>query len=768
MLFNDRGPVGVLEHSKRSFNPFRKHKARADPTPPAPPPPPPRELTPPLPVNAPPPTTAKETPLQKRIAKKKSTDIDEELRRHMEREGFAFLNFTDPVETLSLEKKPADPVEASRRDGTLLKDAVELMEKKLSMDVARPTEKLADIPISKPVMPGGKYGFLPDSALQIQPSHMQHDQSQPRQKSPPPASLDRAVSPARHMDQQRTSSPAEQRASPSALQHQQASPPIQQKQTPPPPNQKQQKPPHQHSMLTKRKPNVSIPQPSLVDSTPRHFTVPMESMVVTTEATSAGSYSGQYQMNGSWNPSQRQPNGHRVPVQQQHQINGHRKGGREAYFSEGSNESLANQSIESEKSKTDSGKDMGMDMPAGKGFATNGRPESPVEASSPVKVSSAMARFSQEASMQEVDPRWNNRNSGSHGQQMRPRQGPAQDKKRKSANGPEYLPSGHTQPENRGSPRDAPRGQNRGLRDSTNQDVDRALYAKSHAVDDRRTSDSTLSLPVPVMLPPDGYTCSLNMVQQTCAISHLKTVLSYNIHHRISCMICQTDAPNERWTCGHCALRFCTRCKAELVEGRSVDQILVLAETEEWQIQLGSPISSPIRGGPERNISWEIASMLEAGGRLRWPSRVQTPSQGRRPPPPNRKPSPDQSGNSSPQSISPVRTPVPAIHTQPPSPTSDKRDSTGSSVKGYSDSNRSQRSSGHVEAAFATSDKETMRRVFQNNKEAKRKTVQRIMKDEGRSQQPSGRCTPQNIGGVIPAGTSASDQRKALLGGGIC
>jgi hypothetical protein len=154
-FFHDTTPAAAADHntSKRSFNLFGKKK-KAEPTPQqAPPPPPAKEPTPPPTPKPPVEEQRKASPRPRKLVKKGSTDIDDELRQHFKREGYAFLAFSDPAKTAahSSSQTPekqsaavADPAESSRRDGTLLKDAIGLIETK-SVEAPRPTsEKKAD------------------------------------------------------------------------------------------------------------------------------------------------------------------------------------------------------------------------------------------------------------------------------------------------------------------------------------------------------------------------------------------------------------------------------------------------------------------------------------------------------------------------------------------------------------------------------------------------------------------------------------------------
>jgi hypothetical protein len=240
--------------------------------------------------------------------------------------------------------------------------------------------------------------------------------------------------------------------------------------------------------------------------------------------------------------------------------------------------------------------------------------------------------------------------------------------------------------------------------------------------DEKRLSDSSnderrsFTLPVPIMGSPTGYSSTLNDLQLTCATAHKQAVISSNIHHRIVCMVCQTDAPSERWSCSYCALRFCSRCKNEFSSGKCFEQVLERAEAEDWRSQ--PPLPPTAVRSPEKNFSWEMACRMEVVGRL----GLRPPPRGRRPPQPQVQRQSPVSGKSSPD--------------QPSTPTQLKQTSRSSSTQ------RNSRDSSSYEDASGGYDRE-----------AKRKTIDRIMK--------SGRCSPAVVG-------SAADQRRALLGGGLC
>jgi hypothetical protein len=242
------------------------------------------------------------------------------------------------------------------------------------------------------------------------------------------------------------------------------------------------------------------------------------------------------------------------------------------------------------------------------------------------------------------------------------------------------------------------------------------------------------------MVPPTEYESTLNDIQRSCGISHKQSVLSSNFHHRIMCMVCLTDASTERWTCSYCAVRFCTRCKSEFIAGKTLEQVLEVAESEDWRSQSLPP--SPARGSPERNLPWELASIIEGGGRLRGPPQLRAPPAGRKgrlpPPQPRRSPNDNpRSGKSSPISLEER---VPRIQSQPPSPDSlsghPKNSPTSDSLENPGENGRSGPSSVHGD----------------NSEGEKRKTLDRTIRAV-----PNERCVPA---------VGAAEQRRMLLSGG--
>ncbi|KAF8534414.1 hypothetical protein BDD12DRAFT_419001 [Trichophaea hybrida] len=156
------GSAAPNAESKRSFGIFSTiiRKPKVEPAPPQQLPPltlPGIDLLPPSPPTAPAEQALKQeaTPRQTRVSKKPSTDVDDELRKLFQREGYALLAFTDPEKAAAVSHTPptpkpipvVDPVESSRRDGTLLKDAIERIEK-MSTEASRsvPVKKEANDP----------------------------------------------------------------------------------------------------------------------------------------------------------------------------------------------------------------------------------------------------------------------------------------------------------------------------------------------------------------------------------------------------------------------------------------------------------------------------------------------------------------------------------------------------------------------------------------------------------------------------------------------
>jgi hypothetical protein len=621
-------------------------------------------------------------PRQRRVTKKPSADVDDELRKHLQREGFAFLAFTDPERAAAISHTPptpkpkavvVDPVESSRRDGTLLKDAIERMEK-TNIEASR------SVPVKVVEKP--------------KPTHTQR----------PPVRIDSPLDTSRSIPEQ------PRQATPAVL--------------------KKEKSPDRTS------PVVAKVEGSVM-SRPRMRSVP--------SASTAGNSSG------ARTTAERTPPG----------LNSQQPGSAAAATARYSSNDSTDKKGElktSDKSQTESGMDMGMDSQDrsanGKPPARNDSPrsETPAEAPARIPESPAMARFAQEASMQDVDPRKSVRNPGNHNQHIQPRRTSPTDSGRHSGQEYENGLGSRTQSYERlkrRSPLPMNAEGNRSLQSLTVDEEDSSL-------DESQSSN----LPVPVMLPPDEYKVVPNQLQRTCIMSHRSTVMSSNVHHRICCMVCQTDSSAERWLCTYCALRFCSRCKAEFTMGNTVGQIMEKAASEDWRSQSSSP-PSPVRGAPEKNIPWELACVMEAGGRLQLRSPPRPPPQSRRVSPvyPNRGPSPvysnrgpspvysnrgpspaNRSGKSSPHSLSPDER-APTIRNQPPSPTwsdQEKAQSRNSSRNGY-----------RYEDTPAGYDRE-----------ARRKTVQRIMKDGGNMSSAA-----RSSSAVLSGSGTAAEQRRALLQG---
>ncbi|KAF8246837.1 hypothetical protein K440DRAFT_630405 [Wilcoxina mikolae CBS 423.85] len=671
------GSAAPNAESKRSFGIFGTiiRKPKVEPTPPQqqlPPPTPPKiDLPPPSPPTAPAEQAPKQeaAPRQRGVTKKPSTDVDDELRKHLQREGFAFLAFMDPEKAAAVSQTPptpkpmavVDPVESSRRDGTLLKDAIERMEK-------TSTEASHSVPVKKEV----------DNP---KPTHIQR----------PPLRKDSLLDTSRSLPEQ------PRQVTPAVLKKEKPS-----EHTPP--------------VVSKIEENI-VPRPTVVAVPAASTGGNSSGMQTTTERTSRG-------------------------------LNSQQPGSAAAATARYSSNGTMDRKVEqrtSDKSLTDSGKEVGVDSQDrsanGKSLTRNDSPRSETHAEVPARIpeSPAMARFAQEASMQDVDPRRSARNPANYNQHMQPRRSPPNDVGRHPGQGSENGLGSRTQSYERlQRPSPLP----------TNPDGNRSLQSLTvdEEEDSLEESPRSFNLPIPVMLPPEEYKVVPNELQRTCPVSHRSTVMSSNIHHRICCMVCQSDSSAERWLCTYCALRFCSRCKAEFATGNTLEQIIEKAVSEDWRSQSSSP-SSPVRGAPERNIPWELACVMESGGRLQGP-RLRSPPNGRGPPPqrqispvyPNGGPSPaNRSGKSSPHSLSDER--IPMVQNQPPSPTWSDQDKVRS--------RNSSRNSHRYEDAPTGYDRE-----------ARRRTVERIMKD-GRNMSSAARCSPAVLNG---SGTAA-EQRRALLQG---
>lgn len=454
------------------------------------------------------------------------------------------------------------------------------------------------------------------------------------------------------------------------------------------------------------------------------------------------------------------------------------------------------------KSPTDSGKDLRMDTSQ----AASSSPEGSSSAPPPGRTdrileSTAMARFAQDASMHDVDPRrggnYPNNNGGNYNQQhLQPRRAPPppETTKRRSGNGSSrHHPSAAAHAYGGGGGGGG-RSRSYEAAESPATDVDsNRRPSPSPPVDDSKNrSDSSLeaspesphtySLPVPVMLPPGAYETSPNELQRNCPQAHCWTVGSPNVHHRICCMVCRLDSADERWLCSYCALRFCSRCKSEFAHDQTLDQIVAKAEAEDWKAQQqssSSSSSSPVApSAPERNIPWELACVMEAGGRLHGPAAAAA----RRSPPPwprdyrrlpplssrNRRGSPPheqpydyrygrRSGKSSPHSssYSPDRQyydGIPSIHNHPPSSTSSDQEQR--SRNSSRNDNRSKASSVYEDAPLAPS---PVGGADRRVKEARRRTP--VSAEMVAPLAHSKRCS---LNGAAP---SAAEQRRALLGG---
>lgn len=274
--------------------------------------------------------------------------------------------------------------------------------------------------------------------------------------------------------------------------------------------------------------------------------------------------------------------------------------------------------------------------------------------------------------------------------------------------------------------------------------------ASSHLAATLDERPRAFSLPIPVMLPPSSYSATPNSIQLSCVTDHRHSVLCTNMHHRIMCMVCKSDAPSVRWTCSYCALRFCSKCKSEYLAGRSFEDIIVRIESEEWQSQ--SAPASPV-GQMGRNIHWELACVFEAGGRLG------VPPHGRRPPQPGyRRRSPPRQMNGeavnttrngkSSLSLSPDNYSQ-SLYPQPSgSPSFEKGRPSSASGKDLSDSSAS--------PVLEDAPSVIKKSVNQGSPRGGRKTTNRS---------PIGRCAT-----TVPAamsGGSPADQRRALLSSGF-
>jgi len=698
-------PVGANENasaSKSRFSLFRKKSKTTGPAPQQQGPPtlPPLQgLAPPTPPPVEEAPRRAATPKPRRVTKKPSTDIDDELRRHLQREGYAFLAFTDPAKAAAHSgESPAepaagrakgvvDPAECSRSHGTLLRDAVELMEKK-STETAHPA-------VSN-MFPSLQAAAPPRAA--------------PTQVAK--ASVGLAA-------------------------------------------------PRPNAAAAARTENFF---PTRVDSAfPPVGTAPTSMSSVA--AAPGPSISGAGRTSGLRTTASRMaeagPPQSRPPVPRQHPTEG----------------SIMDRKIvrkSSDQSNKDSGKDVDSHRSAGPsqrsspvypvahsngataqesaGPSRRSSPEYPVEPPAGAATrnmaaeSPAMARLTQEASMHDLDPRMHDmdpqrsrsRKSGSHGERRQSRRRPPPEQMRRPTSGPSP-----DQPH-------APRRSRPENRPPTNAESEAQTPAMSD--EERRQSDTSAddsprrSLPTPVMLPPTNYMSTLSRLQLSCEISHRQTVVSPNLHHRIVCMVCQTDAPSERWSCSYCALRFCSMCRSEFAAGATFEQVLEKAAAEKWQSRPATTAASP-----KGNIPWDIACILEAGGRMGGHG-VRPPPPGRRPPPPMRRHSPvhnsggerstaHRSGKSSPEQR------VRPTSNRPPSPAY-----SAERVKSSSRSSSSHRYRGG--AVSPGSSLEEAPAVF--DREGKRKVIGRIMNGN----RTSGRCSPGLTGGT------AAEQRRALLGGG--
>ncbi|KAI5844340.1 hypothetical protein BZA05DRAFT_421850 [Tricharina praecox] len=700
--------IETANPSKGRFSLFKKKSKTAEPAPlQLPPSLPPLQqvapLTPPPAEEAPVPAP---TPKPKNVTKKSSTDIDDELRRHLQREGYAFLAFSDPAKAAAhSNESPAepaaggvkdvvDPAESSRSHGTLLKDAVDLMEKKKSLETTRPTLRSLTPPANT---------VVPQSAPpQVAKAPVVLAAPQPNVLKAPAAAAARV-----------------------------------------------------ENVFPKRVESVA-------GAAGAAFT-----QVPAAPGPSISGVGGGLRTTAS-RMAEKRPSSSRPPMPQQQQP------------SEGSIMDRKIVRKSSDQSNKDSGKDVDSHRSAGPSQrpspvypveppigATAQRSAGPSRRSSPVypeepsvsatarkmvTESPAMARFAQEASMQDVDPRIHkNRRSGSHADQRQSRHGPTPEQMRYSTSGP----SREYNQDQQYAPRPS-RNSRQGYQLSMNPETRTQTPAMSD--EERRQSDTSAdesprrNLPIPVMLSPGDYTSTLNRLQLNCEIAHRQTVISSNLHHRIICMVCRTDASSERWSCSYCALRFCSRCKSEFSAGTAFDEVLKKAASEDWRSQPAPPIT-PARG-PGKNIAWELACVLEAGGRLAgYGYGMRQPPDGRRPPPPMRRRSPvhNSGGERSPVHRSGKSSPEQRVRSssnQPPSPTY--------SVDRVKTSSRSSSSHRYAEGAVSP-DSSFEDAAAGYNRDRKRRSASRAVKD-GRN---SGRCSPGLTNGT------AAEQRRALLGVGL-
>lgn len=808
--------------SKRSFGIFSiMRKPKADPAARATPKTPPKlelHLPPPSPPPAlvtddnkgseiPPPAAA----ARSKVTKKASTDVDDELRKHLQREGFAFLAFTDLDRVAAGRSTPpaaaavaagngkpveaglvVDPVESSRRDGTLLRDAVERLDK-AGLEASRVGHHPSPSPSPPPpppLVPPPPHP-RPQPALS-KPGRRSPETSAPERIQPPPPASSLPPPQTQHKPSAPTKQKPDARALPAV------SPTVSPTTTPTPRIDTGAGVPNKgrtpstvtvvgdatdvRSTTSKRYGTVEPLAPT--SRTPQPSTSSAESAVPTNGHLQAVDH------NGSGGGSDRR-------VERKHS---HRRTERGTW----------------NKSPTDSGKDLRMDASQATSSSTEGSSSAPPPGrADAIPESSAMARFAQDASMHDLDPRrsGNHSNSNNSNQHPQPRRAPPPPeatgrRSRNSSSRHHYYPPPH--PPAAYGPGGGGRGGRRPRSYETAEPPAAANFesnrrSPSPPVDEVKTrSDSspetspesprTFSLPVPVMLPPDDYKTSPNELQRNCPQSHCWTVVSANVHHRICCMVCQLDSADERWLCSYCALRFCSRCKSEFSHGQTFDQIVAKAEAEDWkaqqqQQQPSSSSSSPARGAPERNIPWELACVMEAGGRLHGPAAVPRsspppwPRDYRRPPPPpssrNRRGSPPgeqpypydyrsydyrsydhryrhRSGKSSPHSssYSPDRQyydGIPSIQNHPPSSTESdqERRSRDSSRNG----NRSKASSIYEDMPQAPS---PVGHTDRRAKDARRRTP---VSAEMVAPQAHKRCS---LKGGAP---SAAEQRRALLGG---
>ncbi|KAI5810672.1 hypothetical protein BZA77DRAFT_360749 [Pyronema omphalodes] len=526
--------------------------------------------TPPSKVDTPPPPPPQQ---QTKLTKKRSSDVDDELRKHLQREGFAFLSYGEEVQPeTSKVVAVADPVASARRDGTLLRDAVQ----RLSMEASRAPVK-AEV---RPLSPVPKV----QSLLDVPPQVPEKPQRVPSIKRTPSV-------------------------------------------------KKPEQPP---ATLKKNPPSRTPSRPELREQD-QFVTAPMVPIVEKREPQQL--------------PQERpreQPR--EVPREQPR---------------EQPQESMMDRKIRrktSDKSQ-DSGKDVNNTPEIRLENMQTGRSSAPPET---MKLeSSNMARFAQDTSMQDVDPRRQVRNSASY--QNHARRPPA-DKRHTSqinSNASHSRTPGHSRTPS-----------HEGLRRQENT-TPMSLPLRSSPEEEKSegSSEASFKLPIPIMPSPNvEYKFAPNDLQRACEINHRTTQVTPNVHHSIICMVCQSDSPDRRFMCTYCALRFCTRCKTEFSLGSKIEDIMDKAESKEWKSQSSGP-PTPTREAPARNIPWELACIMEAGGRLMGP-RIRAPPPGRYPPPQRRY----TSDRSSPNSSSPDER-LPLCY-KPPSPVSaESRNSSRNSIR---------------------------------------------------------------------------------------